>query len=285
MKKLGKLLTSSLIALFLMSNTIATGLAVNAQEDFDSTLNRGWGSAIQEDDAPMESSLLPGWAMEMMNDYSQNNEVLDIAYEDYLQIGDKFTFSDLNTFELGSTFSEVLADYEYDFFDVEVLEEHHDNGVSVLTYIYRAEEGDINPETTIEDWALVDFYFVDQYLVYTGVASMSLNFQARNSAEREVVADLFDTGQPVETLFDVNNLEIYGVGQILIDNDFVYVVGFPITPLDNNSISEGGMVIIMDDYLYTGKTVTFDELLQYSFSGYYYLTLVNTVPNALYLPQ
>ena len=114
---------------------------------------------------------------------------------------------------------------------------------------------------------------------------MSLNFQSQRSAPREEVANLFDTGQVVDTLFDVDNLEIYGLGQIMVSDEFVYVVGFPITPPEAGGISEGGMVVVMNDTLYTGMTVTFNELLQYSFTGYYYLTLVNNVPNQLYQVQ
>lgn len=284
MKKLVKLLTSSIIALFLVSNVKVAGLVAVAQEDFNALPSRGWGSAIEEEEF-IESNLLPVWAIEMMSTYSQNNEVLDIAFEDYLQIEDKFMFSDLDTFVLGSTYSEVLNGFVYNFGDVEVFEDRYDNGVSLISYIYRADEGDINPETTIEDWANIDFYFVDDYLVFSGLSSMSLNFQSQRSAPREEVANLFDTGQVVDTLFDVDNLEIYGLGQIMVSDEFVYVVGFPITPPEAGGISEGGMVVVMNDTLYTGMTVTFNELLQYSFTGYYYLTLVNNVPNQLYQVQ
>lgn len=284
MKKLIKLLTSSIFALFLVSNVMVAGLVAVAQEDFNALPSRGWGSAIEEEEF-IESNLLPVWAIEMMSTYSQNNEVLDIAFEDYLQIEDKFMFSDLDTFVLGSTYSEVLNGFVYNFGDVEVFEDRYDNGVSLISYIYRADEGDINPETTIEDWANIDFYFVDDYLVFSGLSSMSLNFQSQRSAPREEVANLFDTGQVVDTLFDVDNLEIYGLGQIMVSDEFVYVVGFPITPPEAGGISEGGMVVVMNDTLYTGMTVTFNELLQYSFTGYYYLTLVNNVPNQLYQVQ
>lgn len=284
MKKLVKLLTSSIFALFLVSNVMVAGLVAVAQEDFNALPSRGWGSAIEEEEF-IESNLLPVWAIEMMSTYSQNNEVLDIAFEDYLQIEDKFMFSDLDTFVLGSTYSEVLNGFVYNFGDVEVFEDRYDNGVSLISYIYRADEGDINPETTIEDWANIDFYFVDDYLVFSGLSSMSLNFQSQRSAPREEVANLFDTGQVVDTLFDVDNLEIYGLGQIMVSDEFVYVVGFPITPPEAGGISEGGMVVVMNDTLYTGMTVTFNELLQYSFTGYYYLTLVNNVPNQLYQVQ
>ena len=284
MKKLVKLLTSSIFALFLVSNVMVAGLVAVAQEDFNALPSRGWGSAIEEEEF-VESNLLPVWAIEMMSTYSQNNEVLDIAFEDYLQIEDKFMFSDLDTFVLGSTYSEVLNGFVYNFGDVEVFEDRYDNGVSLISYIYRADEGDINPETTIEDWANIDFYFVDDYLVFSGLSSMSLNFQSQRSAPREEVANLFDTGQVVDTLFDVDNLEIYGLGQIMVSDEFVYVVGFPITPPEAGGISEGGMVVVMNDTLYTGMTVTFNELLQYSFTGYYYLTLVNNVPNQLYQVQ
>lgn len=284
MKKLIKLLTSSIFALFLVSNVMVAGLVAVAQEDFNALPSRGWGSAIEEEEF-VESNLLPLWAIEMMSTYSQNNEVLDIAFEDYLQIEDKFMFSDLDTFVLGSTYSEVLNGFVYNFGDVEVFEDRYDNGVSLISYIYRADEGDINPETTIEDWANIDFYFVDDYLVFSGLSSMSLNFQSQRSAPREEVANLFDTGQVVDTLFDVDNLEIYGLGQIMVSDEFVYVVGFPITPPEAGGISEGGMVVVMNDTLYTGMTVTFNELLQYSFTGYYYLTLVNNVPNQLYQVQ
>lgn len=224
------------------------------------------------------SMTIPDWAMTLFDTKAQNNKMLERAWQDYQDLDSAYQLADLETMEPGSLYNEVLETFSPGD-DVEVVEFDGGDGTASISYVYRAEEGDLNPETAIEDWAQVDFYFVSDNLIYTGITTLSLAFVSDKLVSDQVHSDLVAENATVETIAEVENLELSGLGQILVDGEYAYGIGYP---KEAEPLGEGGMLLIQNGEVTGESTAPFEALMTYSFSGYIYLMLVSQVDNQVF---
>lgn len=224
--------------------------------------------------------MIPDWAVELFEDKAQNNTMLERAWDDYLTVSESFKLADLETMEQGTYYNQVLEGFDPGS-DVEVAEADGGDGTASISYVYRAEEGDMNPATGIEDWAQIDFYFVNDNLIYTGITTLSIAFMSDKLVSEQEHADLLSNNATTEEFFEIENLELNGFGQILVDGEYAYGIGYP---KESESIGEVGLLIVQDGTVVDDSTVPFEEILTYSFSGYIYLMLVTQVDNQVFEP-
>lgn len=219
---------------------------------------------------------------EMMEEFGQNNEMLHLAWEDYQQISE-YEFFDLTTMEETgvTTYLDVLRDFVPSYDPIEPFNNIYDEGYSLVSFVYKAPEGDLNPENELEDWAMIDMYFFEDKLVYSGITSLSLYFHMYNSFPQEEVISLLREEAAVSKLTDYLELEIYALGQIKSDGEFYYGLGFPMTEIESNHETYGGAasLIIYDDQIYSGIPTNFDEAIDQGFTTIMLNSLIDIVPN------
>ncbi|MGO4941954.1 hypothetical protein ACTQ5R_04835 [Ruoffia tabacinasalis] len=227
-----------------------------------------------------DAEMVPEWVITLFEDKAQENKMLDRAWEDYQTAIEDYQLADLETMDPGTSYAQVIGTYNPDE-DIEVKEESAEDGTATISYIYRAEEGDLNPNTGIEDWAQVDFYFVNENLIYTGITTLSLAFMADGLVSTTDHSALVSDNASVDELVEVENFELNGFGQIKVDGEYAYGVGYP---KESTNIGEGGLLIIQDGQVVDDSTATFEDLMAYSFSGFIYLMLVSQVDNQVFEP-
>lgn len=259
-----KLLKKSIVMSLLLTLFLPLSTQVNAASEWTTT----------------GETSIPEWSVELFEDKAQNNTMLERAWEDYQTATESYQLADMGTMEQGTFYNQVLESYEAGS-DVEVSEADGGDGTASISYVYRAEEGDMNPTTGIEDWAQVDFYFVNDNLIYTGITTLSLAFMSDKLVSNQEHSDLISNNATTEELLNIENLELNGFGQILVDGEYAYGIGYP---KEASTIGEGGLIIIQDGTVVDDTTVPFEELMAYSFSGYIYLMLVTQVDNQIFEP-
>lgn len=238
------------------------------------------GRAYATDVEDQSSLMFPEWMITLFEDKAQDNKMLERAFEDYKTIPDNFKLADMGTLETGSLYNEVLTQFKPGE-DVEVSEQSAGDGTSSISFVYRAEEGDMNPLRGIEDWAQVDFYFVGDNLIYTGITTLSLGFMGNEMITQELHDQWYSEGSAIEEISQADKLEIDGIGQILVNGEYAYGIGYP---KEADPIGEGGLLVIQDGVVTEETTVDFARLQQYSFSGFIYNTLVTEVDNEVFEP-
>lgn len=224
----------------------------------------------------------------MMEEYGQDNKMLRHAWEDYQQISE-YEFFDLTTMEEeGVTqYMDVLQDFEPSYEPIEAFNNIYEEGYSLVSFVYKAPEGDLHPERNLEDWAMIDLYFFEDKLVYSGIASLSLHFHIYNSFPREDIISLIEETAAVTELEDHPEFELYALGQVKSDGDFYYGLGFPMTAYEADHETYGGAVnlTVHDDTIYSGMPTTFDEVFEDSFTTINLLSLIEIVPNYYFHSQ
>ncbi|MBG9989050.1 hypothetical protein HZY88_08700 [Aerococcaceae bacterium DSM 111176] len=219
---------------------------------------------------------------EMMEEFGQDNVMLQLAWEDYQQISE-YDFFDLTTMEESgvTTYLDVLRDFTPSYDPIEPFNNIYEDGYSLISFVYKAPEGDLHPERELEDWAMIDMYFFDDKLVYSGITSLSLSFHTYNSFPQEDVISLLREEAAVTDLTDYQEFEIYALGQVKSDDEFYYGLGFPMTEIESNHETYGGAasLVIYDDYIYSGIPTNFDEAIEQGFTTIMLNSLIEIVPN------
>lgn len=254
----------------------ATTTEEQSQSEEETTTESAEDSAeIATDD------FIPLWLNQLMEDKSQNNSMLVEAYQDYQQIEEKFTYLDIVELGEGSTYEFVQENFTYTHPNVEVIEETSEIGLSVLTFLYQVEEGDLNPERDLEDWAMVEFYFVTDILIYSSLSSMSLGFNENNSVTLEGVDEWVDQSAEVESLAQENNFELNAFGQVLANGEFIYGLGMPVVEGED---FQGGLLAVQDGRIFAANSVAIADIEAVSFSAVLYVLMLQITPNNVFMP-
>lgn len=212
----------------------------------------------------------------------QDNKKLDIAWEDYQQVAD-YTFYDLTVMDPTgvTTYDEVLENFETSE-EVVVNDEFYEDNLSVISFLYQAEQGDVHPERGIEDWAQIEFYFAGDLLIYSGVSTMSFEFADHNKTAVEDIDALSQATDEVAELATLEPFEINGIGQVLADGQIHHGLAFPITPLSEaDPIGSVAVLAVDDDTLLSSFTAGSQDVMTYSYTTVLFMGLTNIVPNNL----
>ncbi len=232
-----------------------------------------------------DSPLLTETLSKLFNDTSQNNEMLDIAWNDYQQI-EEYNFLDIMDLDSHqvTTLTEIEESFENSYDDVEVYIERAETGLQVLSYTYKAEEGDLNPERMIEDWARIEFYFMEEALIYSAISTMSLEFSDDNALSAEYFdALLHDEASPLE-LANNDNFELNGIGQMYSEGKFHCGIAFPIHyPELDNPIGAFVVASVVDDQLALATVSLAEEAFAFSYSSVIFSSLAVMVPNSIFM--
>ncbi|MBG9982779.1 hypothetical protein HZY86_06600 [Aerococcaceae bacterium DSM 111020] len=232
-----------------------------------------------------DSPLLTETLSKLFNDTSQNNEMLDIAWNDYQQI-EEYNFLDIMDLDSHqvTTLTEIEESFENSYDDVEVYFERAETGLQVLSYTYKAEEGVLNPERMIEDWARIEFYFMEEALIYSGISTMSLEFSDENALSAEYFdALLHDEASPLE-LASNDNFELNGIGQMYSEGKFHCGIAFPIHyPELDNPIGAFVVASVVDDQLALATVSPAEEAFAFSYSSVIFSSLAVMVPNSIFM--
>ncbi len=237
-------------------------------------------SSLEEENLE-EDGFIPQWLNLLMDEKSQNNTMLAVAYQDYQQIEDKFDYLDIIELGEGSTYDFVLDNFTYTHENVEIMEETSDIGLSVVSFLYTAEEGELNPERDIEDWAMIEFYFVTDILVYSSLSTMSLGFNEENALPIETVNNWVDQTATVGSLADDSQFELNAFGQVLAGGEFVYSLGMPVF---SGADFGGGLLVVNDEQVMAANTVTLEDVEAVGYSAVMYVLLIQMVPNNVFMP-
>lgn len=253
----------SLVGLLFLVAVTTLNITVHAESYTQSNV-----SADQVD----SSEFAPKWLIEMMDEKAQNNQLLKLAFQDYLAIENQFDYLDVLYPTSGSSFREVKDNFKVNFDNVEIREDTSDDSLQLLSYIYRDEVGNFNPETGIEDWANIVFYFVNDQLVYSGVGSMSLSFSQDNAIPLAHFEEWFDEPiSNIEALLDVDQFQLYAISHILVNNDFIYGLGSPVESDDSPVLPNAALIYTeqndQNETFFSWVSIdTFDAMLQSSFA-------------------
>ncbi len=248
--------------------------------------------AETHDESPSESlsddlPLITDTLTELFENTSQNNKMLDIAWQDYQQIED-YTFLDIMSQESDqvTTLTEIEEHFESSTDEVEIYIERAETGLQLLSYTYKAEDGDLNPERMIEDWAQIEFYFIDEKLIYSGVATMSLEFSESNALAAEDFDPLLYNQESPSALANYHHFELQGLGQMYSNGSFYYGLAFPINhPEIDNQIGAFVVASVVNDQLDLTTVSSAEEAFAFSYTSVIFSSLATIVPNNLFMEQ
>lgn len=266
MRKFFSYLTCSVL---IMSTLIKTPLMVYGQTS-QSLESEEMQSQVQDYYFPFDETrrgIVPEWAEDSFMDQAQNNKMFEIAWKDYQAVQKYINYEDLTEFLPGTHYQEILKNFEPSI-KTEIRESRDSaNPVSLLSYFYMADKGDINPETTIEDWAIIEFYFIYDQLVYTGVTTASINFQHEKAVKNKDHKHFIKEGVDVSEVFDYRPIELYSFGQVYSDGVFYQAISYPKTGLRSSSPLDLGILVIEDGTVIDGGVTTLDQVFETSASG------------------
>ena len=207
---------------------------------------------------------------------------MDIAWEDYQQVAD-YTFYDLTVMDPTgvTTYQEVLENFATSE-EVVVTDEYYEGELSVINFLYQAEEGDFHPERGIEDWAQIEFYFAGDLLIYSGVSTMSFEFADHNKTDIQDIDTLSQATDEVSELATLEPFEINGIGQVLADGEFHHGLAFPVTPMtEDEAFGSVAVLDVVDDTILSSYTAGSQDIMTYSYTTVTFIGLTNIVPNNL----
>lgn len=243
-------------------------------------------TSIEEELAPIatDANVIPKTITKLMNEKRQANKMLDIAWQDYQQIAD-YTFADVNDFQTAqvTTYDELIQSFKINHQNVEIIEEKKDEGIGALSITYKAEDGDLHPTRMIEDWARVEFYFLNNDLIYAGVSTMSFEFSKQNMVSKEEMMNKYNNTASIQDIANLEHFELNGLGQMLSGGKMHYAVAFPIHSKDSNDvIGEVASATIIDDKISDIYLLPAQSVIDFSYVGIVFVALTKTVENNIF---
>lgn len=252
---------------------------ISSEESSESETSDSEDEETPTDD---ESDFIPTDVVTLFEEYRQDNTKLDVAWEDYQQVAD-YTFYDLTVMDPTgvTTYDEILENFETSE-EVVVTDEFYEGELSVINFLYQAEEGDFHPERGIEDWAQIEFYFAGDLLIYAGVSTMSFEFADHNKTDVQDIDALSQSTDAVSELATLEPFEINGIGQVLSDGEMHHGIAFPVTPMtEDEAFGSVAVLDVVDDTILSSYTAGSQDIMTYSYTTVTFIGLTNIVPNNL----